>query len=437
MKRILFSPVGSTDPIAGQHDGAMLHIIRKYRPEKVYVYMSKEIGELEDKDNRYSYCLEKIQEHLGIDFEIEYIRKDDLVDVHIFDFFLAEFKTILAEICVPETEVLLNVSSGTPAMKSALQILSAMFDKLVVPIQVYTPKKEINTREDIKGDYSVDLQWEFNLDNEEDYLDRCIVSPVVNMIAETKINVIKRLVEAYDYVAAYKVAETIKEDINANALKLIEAGVARLKLDKSTCSKLCKEAGYKIYPVERSDQWHIFEHLMALKIKLDKEEYADFVRAISPLFSALMELVIKNSNLIDIDQYTYEIKRGNNIISRWKKSETIKNPVFEDVNGNKTEDSVIFTEDYCKLINKLAFNSNTKKVVNEMREVEKDIRNAAAHSIIHVTDEVIKTRTGMNAVQIFNTLRKLIEVSGINISKEAFNTYDDLNSEIKRYLNMR
>ena len=58
MKRILFSPIGSTDPISRQYDGAMLHIIRKYRPEKVYVYMSKEMCELEDKDHRYSWCLD-------------------------------------------------------------------------------------------------------------------------------------------------------------------------------------------------------------------------------------------------------------------------------------------------------------------------------------------------------------------------------------------
>lgn len=33
---ILFSLVGGYDPIAGDHDGALLHICRKYRPEKVY-----------------------------------------------------------------------------------------------------------------------------------------------------------------------------------------------------------------------------------------------------------------------------------------------------------------------------------------------------------------------------------------------------------------
>lgn len=135
MKKILFSAVGSTDPISGQHDGALLHIIRFYRPDTVYLYMSKEICQLEDKDRRYTYCLEKLKEFENISFEIKYIKRPNLVDVHIFDFFLDEFRSILTEIYTDEEdEILLNVSSGTPAMKSALQILSAFFEKPMRPI---------------------------------------------------------------------------------------------------------------------------------------------------------------------------------------------------------------------------------------------------------------------------------------------------------------
>ena len=56
MKKILFSAVGSTDPIAGQHDGAILHIARTYDLDDIYLYYSKEMYELEQKDNRYVYC---------------------------------------------------------------------------------------------------------------------------------------------------------------------------------------------------------------------------------------------------------------------------------------------------------------------------------------------------------------------------------------------
>ena len=42
---ILFTPVGGTDPISlnNYHDGSILHICRFYKPDKVILYMSKEM----------------------------------------------------------------------------------------------------------------------------------------------------------------------------------------------------------------------------------------------------------------------------------------------------------------------------------------------------------------------------------------------------------
>lgn len=44
-KRILFSPVGGTDPIKYCSDGSMLHICRHYQPDEVVLYLSKEMTE--------------------------------------------------------------------------------------------------------------------------------------------------------------------------------------------------------------------------------------------------------------------------------------------------------------------------------------------------------------------------------------------------------
>ena len=39
--RILISSVGDTDPIRGFRDGALLHIARKYRPDKIIIIYSE------------------------------------------------------------------------------------------------------------------------------------------------------------------------------------------------------------------------------------------------------------------------------------------------------------------------------------------------------------------------------------------------------------
>ncbi len=39
---ILFSGVGDTDPYRDGYDGALTHIVRYYKPKKVYLYFSEE-----------------------------------------------------------------------------------------------------------------------------------------------------------------------------------------------------------------------------------------------------------------------------------------------------------------------------------------------------------------------------------------------------------
>ena len=46
MKQILFSCIGTSDPLRGEHDGPMLHILRQYRPESVWLFLTSEIQSL-------------------------------------------------------------------------------------------------------------------------------------------------------------------------------------------------------------------------------------------------------------------------------------------------------------------------------------------------------------------------------------------------------
>ena len=146
---VLFSPVGMTDPISDCRDGSMLHIARRFRPERVYIYLSQETAAFEEADGRYAGALSLLAEKLGFHVEVTKISRPDLVDVHLFDEFYDEFEGIIKSIKDenPEAVILLNVSSGTPAMKSALHTIAAMTDDAeCIPIQVSTPRKAHNER---------------------------------------------------------------------------------------------------------------------------------------------------------------------------------------------------------------------------------------------------------------------------------------------------
>ena len=393
MKRILFSPVGSTDPIAHQRDGALLHIIRKYRPDKAYLFFSKEIYGYEQKDNRYSYCLNKLLQEIGEDIEIEWIIKEDLVDVQLFDPILLEFKEIIEDLCKrieDDDELLVNVSSGSPAMKSAVQILAAFTERPVIPVQVDSPNKAVNTHEDVKGEYSPEIQWELNLDNsDETYEDRCRISSKTNLNIVIRKSIIRKHIEAYDYRAALDVANNVKK---------------------------AKAANYDIYPIKQGNHWNIFEYLMIMKIKLEKEEYADYIRAMSPVYFKLLEMIIEKNQIENLKALIYYDKNTGGAC--WQDQE---------------KGHYVKSVDYINIINKKGhgiISDASEKTIRELRFVEENARNTAAHNISCITEEFIYKVTKMKANQILEKLCELARYAGIKITDEDLKTYDKLNDRI-------
>ena len=146
-KTYLFSPVGNTDPIKYFHDGSMLHICRKYKPDIVYLYLSREMVKNHRKDNRYAQTIELLGKWLNHTFEVRLIMREDLVEVQQYDVFYKEFRERIAQI-EKEMELgdrlLLNMASGTPAMKSALVVMATLAEYRFIPVQVSTPKSESN-----------------------------------------------------------------------------------------------------------------------------------------------------------------------------------------------------------------------------------------------------------------------------------------------------
>lgn len=227
-------------------------------------------------------------------------------------------------------------------------------------------------------------------------------------------SIIQEHIEAYDYRAALDVANNVKNYIDENAIALMEAGSARLKLDKSNCEKKAKAANYDIYPIKQGNHWNIFEYLMIMKIKLEKEEYADYIRSISPVFLKLLEMIIKKTQIVDLNSLIRFDKRSG---SAWVK-ETNK---------------YVKSFDYIAIIDengKGGIDLNIKKIIYKIRDIEESVRNRAAHNITCITDESICNLEGKNSKDIFKMLCELSRYAGIKITDEDLKTYDKLNDRI-------
>lgn len=429
-KKILFSPVGGTDPISLSNcrDGSLLHICRIYQPEKVILYMSKEILENQEKDNRYRYCLDKLAEMQGRSMEYEIIERPELTGVHEFDYFYQDFRGIIERIFkeMDDTDsLLLNVSSGTPAMKSGLLVLQTLGEFLCKTIQVATPERKMN--EHIHKGYDVELLWELNEDNGEGFVNRSkeIECPTLSVIKREEI--IKKHISVYDYQAALSVAETLPEECTERYISLLQMARSRLMLDMGGVDKiLLMQQAYRL-PVQEEDNRKYFEYALNLNIKLKRGEYADFVRATTPLIVDLFELILTRKYRIDMNRYCFRTKEGVRKWDRKKLSGTELLSSLEKGYGKPFLYGDIKSDNLKILIEHYSKDSQLISLVKDMRSVEVKLRNQAAHQIVSVTDKKIQKETGFTGRQIMDMIKKLFRYTGINIREADWNSYEEMN----------
>lgn len=74
------------------------------------------------------------------------------------------------------------------------------------------------------------------------------------------------------------------------------------------------------------------------------------------------------------------------------------------------------------------------KRVNELLKVEDKVRNIAAHSIVSVTQEWVKKRTGKTLDETMWIIKYICECVKINTRKENWASYDLMNEQILKAL---
>lgn len=429
MKRVLFSPVGGTDPISANnmYDGALLHISRCYQPDVIYLYLSNEILGLHEQDNRYMYCLQGLDEMQGRHTEYHVIKRPDLVDVQDFDTFYPDFQEIIHAILQEQgddIELLLNISSGTPAMKSALMVINTLEEGICKTIQVSTPIRKMN--EHTHKGYDVETLWELDEDNRDDYENRCkeVRCPSLQQIHQER--VICKLLLDYDYAGAYAAAQMLPEAVTKDYIDLLYMAHRRLLLDSKEVDKVLQnDTGY-VMPVRDGRIRKTFEYALILQVKLKRCEYADFIRGLSPLLFVLFSEILKRQANVDWTKYC------NKAGDKWDYYGNANTPVMQALVKAKGDfrGGYVYSSHLCVLIEELCSDQNVVMLVKELRAVEQELRNEAAHQVISVTEDTIKDKTEKTGDQIMRMIRQAFAPAGINVRSEQWDSYDDMNQVI-------
>ncbi len=440
MEYILFPAVGKTDPITKYYDGSMLHICRTYKPQKVYIYLSKEMMQFHQLDDRYRKCLQWLQDKEKFQMEIHIIERPDLVDVHLFEAFYDDYEALLAEIQQenPSAQILLNVSAGTPAMKSALQFIAASSGDGYLPIQVSTPQKGANREKYDFEKYDVELKWELNLDNSETS-NRCEESQTILLNKRIKQEIIIKHIEAYDYRAALEVAESIKKLLPQKALLILKAAVYRLALDLSQVERLTLDSEIDLLPIKSSDIKNIFEYILWLQVKQKRGDLADFIRGISPVLTDIFMMAAKNKCNFDVTKCCPSVKkdkvpkmRRNLIAKNYPEALKILDKAYKGKGAFK-DNSVVAASALMHIIKEMSHDKTISELAVSLRKIEENARNIAAHEIASITEEWIQGRTNYTSEQILQKIKDLFQRSvskNSSIKKEYWNSYDLMNQTI-------
>jgi len=443
MSYILFSPVGTSDPISEHHDGAILHICRKYKPKKVYLYLSGEMLSLHEKDNRFCDSLERLGKHLSHTFEVYCITRPNLFDVHLFDIFYNEFEEEIAKIKNenPEDTILLNVSSGTPAMKSSLQFLAALSDGTCIPIQVASPNNKSNPRRDDIQKYDKELYWEFDEDNSDNYVDRCSISSYLNLMEKIKTEMIKRHIDVYDYFAALTIAKSLNT-MNKQALRLLELAANRMLLKHSEVDKLRTYFDESIIPVVSSNTRKIVEYVLWMDVKLKRKEYVDFIRGMTPIVQRILDLYAVEQLGINLKEYCNKRKTsyGNEVLmlSRNTMAATEEGRKLLEVLDKSFcpyKDSFYSAAQLTVIISAFSKDKMIVQKVNLLRKAEESVRNLAAHEIVYMDDDFIKKHCQYSSKQILDAIKYLTTKVVPSMPKRTWDSYDDMNNLIKSFCN--
>ncbi|MDY3983452.1 MAG: hypothetical protein SOY70_05635 [Veillonellaceae bacterium] len=408
VQRILFSPIGKSDPVRTLHDGPMMHIIRHYHPDKVYLFLTAELLQLEEETHCYSLAVRA----LSTTCQIEVI-KSGIRDASNMSAFVGVYNDWLNIIHAkyPEATIITNNSSGTPQMLLALTLDTMRLAFPVIAVQVKTPAKRSNFEqpEDLNKQSIQDL-LDANYDNEVEAENRCVELDYALVKRHEAIVNIQTLIDEYDYAGALTLIE--KEGLTSFfkqkgqkefevLCQLLQVGKYKVELQWTKADILLAKPGLantvrsrlkndsKLNGDERSRA--VIEMFMSLQVDRRQQRKREFLLKMSPLLKEVSLLcllrkcnirertLLKSGEAQDIynkEGLKAEFKfLGDSFFSSGVYANLSKNIKILSVYSRQTE-----KDGLNKIVNKLEV----------LREIERLGRNQVAHEITPVHEEGLK-----------------------------------------------
>lgn len=385
--RVLISAVGDTDPFRNFHDGALIHIARKYRPEKVILIFSEHTAKKQGN-------IEKALFSIAPNYEPELIIHDSIIsdnEVHIFDVMFQRFSDILQEYYTKEDEFILNLSSATPQIKSALFVINRLSGINVKAVQVSSPEHASNENIGHDNDENIDELIEVNEDNKVNFIDRTIEDNAEKFSQALLKKTARDFIEKFDYKAALDILDQLSDFPNLKSVR------KEIRDIVECLSKQDVPQGLRHKKFNEEEQ-KILSAYLTIELQRERGNVSESFIRIKNLTEFILEDYIEKRNPGLIDDYCESIQKY-----------------------------YLSLFDYSKLL-KATREFKLRKTIAPIIEMNSS-RNTVAHSLSPLDSDAVK-QLGI----AMKTLKTLVREQ-YHFSQSDFNFYQDLNKKLLTKLN--
>jgi hypothetical protein len=411
---ILFSAVGGTD-LREREQGPLMYCLKHLEIDEVYLYLTKEIM------NSYYNAPEPTTAQRSTDATISFedniklvfpnltVHPSDHLEVTDPDLFDESYDDFHKEITTirhdhPDDQLYLNVSSGTPAMKSALHVLHAIGEYNTKAFQVKNPRY-------FKGDISFDSYFP----NGE-----LLVSVESNhLLRLTQVQILRKLLAAYDFEAASDLAKDIYDE-ESFVYRLVVGAKYQLELNHQEAKNYLDGTEFLL---DNNSDGLLLNYLNYLQVLLHRNQIADFARALTPSITHVGLKVLRDkSQLREKDwlkvqsnavtgQKTFVLNLGG--IRASSDLKELFKPVLGSIGPNRHRPVPLNNNNLDYAMKKLPAEGNLEKIQEQwgkVRKFEKIVRNVVAHEIVQFD---LKSATDTGSYQPQTVLNILAELAGV------------------------
>lgn len=244
-------------------------------------------------------------------YEPELIIHDLIIsdnEVHIFDVMFQRFSDILQEYYTKEDEFILNLSSATPQIKSALFVINRLNGINVKAVKVSSPEHASNKNIGHDNDENIDELIEVNKDNKVNFIDRTIEDNAEKFSQALLKKTARDFIEKFDYKAALDILDQLSDFPNLKSLReeirdvvncLSKKKIAYIREKLYDFSRVFKNqsilSDILSFPLDDSQEKALNYYLMIDVLK-EREHIADVLIKAKSLAEFVIEETIKKDH---------------------------------------------------------------------------------------------------------------------------------------------